>query len=92
MSWRTTRNAILAVCAAGAALAISGCGSSSANVVTVTVAPSAVPVVAGQVANFTAAVGGSTTLTVAWTCTYVFTPLPTTATPNPVQTKAAPCT
>jgi len=92
MSWRTTRNAILAVCAAGAALAISGCGSSSANVVTVTVTPSAVPVVAGQVANFTAAVGGSTTLTVAWTCTYVFTPLPTTATPNPVQTKAAPCT
>jgi hypothetical protein len=92
MSWRTTRNAILAVCAAGAGLAISGCGSSSANVVTVSVTPSTVTVVAGQVQSFTAAVGGSTTLTVAWSCTYVFTPLPTTATPNPVQTKAAPCT
>jgi DNA-binding beta-propeller fold protein YncE len=92
MSWLMARNAILAVCAAGAALAISGCGSSTANVVTVTVSPSAVTVVAGQVENFTATVGGSTTLTVAWTCTYVYTPLPTTATPNPVQTKAAPCT
>src|SRR5260221_555935 len=93
MSWRMARNSILAVCAAGAAMAMSGCGSSSnANVVTVSVTPSAVTVVAGQVENFTATVGGSTTLTVAWTCTYVFTPLPTTATPNPVQTKAAPCT
>jgi len=92
MSWRMARNLILAICAAWAAMVMSGCGSSSANVVTVSVTPGAVPVVAGQVASFTAVVGGSTTLTVAWTCTYVFTPLPTTATPNPVQTKAAPCT
>jgi DNA-binding beta-propeller fold protein YncE len=92
MSWRMTRNSILAVCATGAAMAMSGCGSSSVNVVTVSVTPSAVTVVAGQVENFTAVVGGSTTLTVAWTCTYVYTPLPTTATPNPVPTKAAPCT
>jgi hypothetical protein len=50
-------------------------------------------VVAGQVANFTATVGGSTTLTVAWTCTYLFTPLPTTANPNPTQIpKPLPCT
>jgi DNA-binding beta-propeller fold protein YncE len=92
MSWRTAINAILGICAAGAAVVMSGCGSSSANVVTVTVTPSAVTVVAGQVENFTATVGGATTLTVAWTCTYVYTPLPTTATPNPVQTKAAACT
>lgn len=92
MSWRMARNSILAVCAAGAAMVMSGCGSSSANVVTVTVTPAEVTVVAGQVENYTATVGGSTTLTVAWTCTFVFTPLPTTATPNPVQTKAAPCT
>jgi hypothetical protein len=92
MSWRTARNSILAVCAAGAAMVMSGCGSSSANVVTVSVTPTEVTVVAGQVENYTATVGGSTTLTVAWTCTFVFTPLPTTATPNPVQTKAAPCT
>src|SRR5260221_2560905 len=93
MSWRMTRNSILAVCAAGAAIAVSGCGSSSnANVVTVSVTPSAVTVVAGQVQNFSATVGGSATLTVVWTCTFVYTPLPTTATPNPVPTKAAPCT
>jgi hypothetical protein len=92
MSWRMTRNAILAGCAAGAAMVMSGCGSSSANVVTVSVTPSAISVIAGQVQTFTATVNGSTTLTVAWTCTYVFTPLPTTANPNPVQIpKALPC-
>ncbi|HEV8074912.1 MAG TPA: hypothetical protein VGP66_03650, partial [Candidatus Acidoferrum sp.] len=84
MSWRTTRNAILAVCAAGAVLAISGCGSSSANVVTVTVTPSSVTVIAGQVQTFTAVVGGSTTTTVTnWPCTFSYTPNPTTAVPNP---------
>jgi hypothetical protein len=92
MSWRMARNSILAVCAAGAAIVMSGCGSSSANVVTVSVTPTAVTVVAGQVQNFSATVGGSATLTVAWTCTYVFTPLPTTANPNPTQIKApVPC-
>jgi len=92
MSWRTARNSILAGCAAWAAMAMSGCGSSSANVVTVSVTPSEVTVVAGQVENYTATVGGSTTLTVVWTCTFIYTPLPTTATPNPVATKPAPCT
>src|SRR6267378_1118957 len=93
MSWRMARNSILAICAAGAAMVMSGCGSSSANVVTVSVSPGALTVVAGQVANFTATVGGSTTLTVAWTCTYLFTPLPTTANPNPTQIpKPLPCT
>jgi hypothetical protein len=92
MSWRMARNSILAVCATGAAMAMSGCGSSSVNVVTVSVTPAAITVVAGQVTNFTATVGGSATVTVAWTCTYVYTPLPTTAVPNPVQTKPAPCT
>jgi hypothetical protein len=84
MSWRMTRNAILAVCAAGAALAISGCGSSGANVVTVTVTPSSVTVLAGQVQTFTAVVGGSTTTTVTnWPCTFSYLPNPTTAVPNP---------
>src|SRR5258708_40372643 len=92
MSWRMARNSILAICAALAAIVMSGCGSSSANVVTVSVSPSAVTVVAGQVENFTATVGGSTTLTVAWTCSYVFTALPTTAVPNPTQSPKAPCT
>src|ERR1700719_1438768 len=84
MSWRTARNSILAVCAAGAAMVMSGCGSSSANVVTVTVTPSSVTVIAGQVQTFTAVVAGSTTTTVsAWPCTFSYTPNPTTAVPNP---------
>ena len=92
MSWRMTRNLVLAVCAAGAAIAMSGCGSSSANVVTVSVVPSEVSVLAGQVENYSATVGGSTTLTVTWTCTYLFIPLPTTANPNPTRIpKALPC-
>ena len=92
MSWRMTRNSILAVCAAGAAIVISGCGSSSANVVTVSVLPSEVTVLAGQVQNYTATVGGSSTLTVTWSCTFIFTPLPTTATPNPTPAPKANCT
>ena len=92
MSWRLTRNSILAVCAAGAAILMSGCGSSSANVVTVSVVPSEVSVLAGQVQNYSATVGGSTTLTVTWTCSYIFTPLPTTTTPNPTPAPKTPCT
>jgi len=84
MSWRTARNSILAICATGAVVAMSGCGSSSANVVTVSVIPSAVTVLAGQVQTFTATVGGSTTTTVStWPCTFSYTPAPTTAQPNP---------
>lgn len=92
MSWRMTRNSILAICAVGAAIVMSGCGSSSANIVTISVVPSEVSVLAGQVENYTATVSGSTTLTVTWTCSFIFTPLPTATTPNPVPTKAAPCT
>ena len=84
MSWRRAINAILGICAAGAAVVMSGCGSSSANVVTVTVTPAAVTVIAGQVATFTATVGGSTNTTVTtWPCTFSYTPPPTTALPNP---------
>jgi hypothetical protein len=84
MSWRTARNSILAICAVGVAMAMSGCGSSSANVVTVSAIPSAVTVLAGQVQTFTATVNGSTTTTVStWPCTFSYTPAPTTAQPNP---------
>ncbi len=76
-----------------AILVLNGCGSSTANVITVTVNPSSQVVIAGQVATFTATVGGSTNTTVTnWTCTYVYTPLPTTAVPNPKPTTAATCT
>jgi DNA-binding beta-propeller fold protein YncE len=67
-----------------AALLIAACSSSTANVITVTVSPSAQTVIAGQVATFTATVAGSTTTTVTdWPCTYSYTPLPTSSTPNP---------
>lgn len=69
----------------GAMMVLNGCSSSStSNVVRVTVNPSAQQVIAGQVQTFTATVTGSTNITVTnWPCTYSFTPLPTTAVPNP---------
>jgi len=83
MKWCNAKNAMLMACA-GLALWISGCGSSSANVITVTVSPSVAGVIAGQVQTFTATVGGSTVTTVTnWTCQYSYTPAPTTSTPNP---------
>lgn len=66
-----------------AVLGFAGCSSSAGNVITVTVSPAQAVVLAGQVQSFTATVGGSTTLTVAWTCTYSYTPAPTTAVPAP---------
>jgi len=88
MSWRTAINAILGICAAGAAIVMSGCGSSSANVVTVTVTPTSATVIAGQVQTFTATVGGSTNTTVTnWPCTFSYIPPSTTAVPNPTAVK-----
>src|SRR5271165_2765800 len=78
--------------AMSAMLWMGGCGGSSANVITVTVSPSSATVVAGQVYSFSATVGGSTTTTVQWTCTYVYTPLPTTTVPNPTTTSKTACT
>jgi DNA-binding beta-propeller fold protein YncE len=66
-----------------AVLCFAGCSSSSSNIITVTVSPSSTVVLAGQVQSFTATVGGSTTLTVQWTCSYSYTPAPTTAVPAP---------
>ena len=83
MKLRTIKNLgiLLAACAA---MGIAGCGGSSVgNVITVTVSPSQAVVLAGQVQSFTATVGGSTTLTVTWACTFSYTPAATTAVPNP---------
>ena len=79
-------NATKVMLAAGAMLAmlISGCGSSSANVVTVTVTPTSAGVISSQVQTFTATVGGSTVTTVTnWPCTYSYTPAPTSSNSNP---------
>jgi hypothetical protein len=91
MKWWNAKKTVLTISAA-LALLISGCGSSSPNVISVTITPSAAVAIASQVTNLTATVGGTTTLTVNWSCTYVYTPLPTTANPNPTQTSAANCT
>ncbi len=90
MKWRDAKKAVLGACA-GLAMLISGCGSSNPNVVSVTVTPPAAQVLAGQVTNFTATVGGSTTLTVSWTCMSSYLPLPTTANPTPKAVTAT-CT
>jgi DNA-binding beta-propeller fold protein YncE len=83
MEWRKIVNCAVVAFACTAVL-LGGCGSSSVNVITVTVSPTATTVIAGQVQTFTATVAGSTTTTVKnWPCTYSYTPLPSTATPNP---------
>lgn len=75
-----------------AILLLNGCSSSSPNVITVTVSPSSIIVIAGQVQSFTATVGGSTTTTVStWTCSYSYQPLPTAAVPSPKAVTGA-CT
>ena len=83
MKFRAFQYTALAILC-GAILVLNGCSSSGPNVITVTVSPTAIVVIAGQVQTFTATVGGSTTTTVStWTCQYSYTPLPTSTTPNP---------
>jgi DNA-binding beta-propeller fold protein YncE len=83
MKFRSFQSAAIGI-VCGAILLLNGCSSSGPNVITVTISPSAIVVIAGQVQSFTATVGGSTTTTVSiWTCSYSYTPLPTTAAPSP---------
>jgi hypothetical protein len=69
-----------------------GCGGSGANTVVDTVSPATATVVAGTVATFTSLVTGSTTVTSNWTCTYVYTPNPTSSQPTPAQVGPLNCT
>lgn len=78
---------------ASAAIFLAACGGgSTTNVIVDTVAPVGQVVVAGTVASFSSTVTGATVTTSKWTCTFVYTPLPTTAQPSPTPTTAAPCT
>jgi DNA-binding beta-propeller fold protein YncE len=77
---------------AGALLWQNGCGGSSANQVVDTVSPATSIVVAATTQVYTSTVTGSTNLDSTWTCTYVYTPAPTTATPNPTQKGPFDCT
>jgi hypothetical protein len=88
LRWKQGTALLAGICAA---IWMSSCGGSSANVVTVTVSPATATVVAGQVLSFTATVGGSTTTTVQWSCSYAYTPAPTTQVPNPTAVKGT-CT
>ncbi|HUL33259.1 MAG TPA: hypothetical protein VL128_05210 [Candidatus Eisenbacteria bacterium] len=92
MKWREAKKLVLGT-VAGLAVIAGGCGGgSSANVVSVTVSPSGVTTIAGQVTNLTATVGGSTTLTVQWTCSYTYVQPGTSTNPTPTTSSAAACT
>jgi DNA-binding beta-propeller fold protein YncE len=71
---------------------LSGCGSTSANVVSVSITPpGTVTLLAGQQQAFTGTVSGSTVLTMAWTCTFTTTTVdPTTG--KSTTSAATPCT
>jgi len=92
MRLRTIKTAAL-LALAGAMAWQSGCsGSSGANTVIDTVSPAAATVIAGTVQTFSSTVTGSTTTTSQWTCTYVYTPTPTTSQPSPQQQGPFNCT
>jgi DNA-binding beta-propeller fold protein YncE len=87
------RSLKLAACSlmVAAGMWLSGCGSSTANVVSVSVSPTAITLLAGQQQAFTGAVSGSTVLTMTWTCTFTTTTVdPTTG--KSTTSAAAPCT
>ncbi len=93
MKFRTIKTAAILMLA-GVVLTQSGCGSSSPNVVTVSVYPPAATVIAGTVQTFSATVTGASSgvTTSTFTCQYQYTPLPTTAVPNPQPTALQNCT
>ena len=66
-----------------ALLALSGCGSSGSNVVTVTVSPSVDTVIVSQSVTLTGTVSGSTNTNISsWTCQYQTTSVSTTGSPT----------
>ncbi len=73
---------------------LDGCGSSSANTVTVTLSQSSATLVVTQVLNLSATVAGSTNLDVTWTCTFTTTTTTTASngTTSSTTSSAAPCT
>lgn len=84
MKWRTVKMAAM-LALAGGVVWQNGCSSSGANQVTVTVSPATDTVIANTTATFEAQVNGSDTTTSTFTCSYVYTPNPTTQNPNPAQ-------
>lgn len=77
---------------AGALCGLAGCGSSNVNQVVDTVSPAASTVIAATTQTFVSTVTGTTNLDSTWTCTYVYTPAPTTSNPNPSQQGPYNCT
>ena len=90
MKFRTI-HAAAALVLAGAILWLGGCSSSSPNQILVTVTPSATGVIAGTTQVFTATVTGSDNLNSTWSCSYVYTPAPTSSNPKPTQQTVSSC-
>ncbi len=90
MKFRTIKTAAMLLLA-GVMLWQNGCGGSTVNQIIDTVAPASALVIAGTVQTFSSTVTGSTTTTSTFACTYSYTPLPTTAQPNP-KAVTGPCT
>ena len=90
MKFRTIKTAAMLLLA-GVMLWQNGCGGSTVNQIIDTVAPASAVVIAGTVQTFSSTVTGSTTTTSTFACTYSYTPLPTTAQPNP-KAVTGPCT
>jgi len=76
---------------ASAILGLSGCSSSSPNQIIDTVTPATTIVIAGTTQVFTSTVTGSTNLNSTWSCSYTYTPNPTSSTPNPTQQTVSSC-
>ncbi len=91
MKWRTMETAAMLMLA-GALMLLNGCSGSGPNTVVVTVSPPTATVIADTVQTFTSTVTGTTNLASTWSCTFVYTPLATTAQPNPTQTAKQNCT
>ena len=77
---------------AGATLWQGGCSSSSINTIVDTVSPPSATVIAGTTQVITSTVTGATDVNSSWSCTYVYTPAPTSSQPNPPPTSPANCT
>ena len=77
---------------AGATLWQGGCSSSSPNQILDTVSPPTAMVIAGTTQVLTSTVTGATDINSSWSCTYVYTPAPTSSQPNPSQPQPANCT
>jgi DNA-binding beta-propeller fold protein YncE len=94
MKWQKFWCGVGALAGLAGVMLLNGCGGGGANTVTVTISPSSVVLVTTQTQTFTATVGGSTDLTVVWSCAYTTTTSTTSSsgTVTTTTSTASPCT